>query len=81
MAHLAIINTNTNICENVTIDNRPISEISMPEGYIVLELDKIPAMDWVKNDQGEWTQVGPTLGEGGKGDIWNGIMLIQPKPE
>lgn len=81
MTYFALINTNTNVCENVTVDDRPISEIKIPEGYLLLELSKIPAMDWVKNGNQEWEQVGPIMGEGGKGDLWNGEMLIQPKPE
>jgi hypothetical protein len=80
MTYFAIINTNTNICENVTVDDRPANEIPIPAGYIIKDLSTIPAMDWVKDQSGEWIQVGPTMGEGGKGDIWDGTMLIQPKP-
>lgn len=38
MPTIAHINVNTNICENVTIDNRPASEIQI-DGYILVDLN------------------------------------------
>jgi len=37
---LALINTQTNVCENVTLDERPASEVFV-EGYLVLDLTEI----------------------------------------
>lgn len=41
MAHkLALINLATNICDNITLDERPAAEIAI-DGYLVLNLDDI----------------------------------------
>jgi hypothetical protein len=40
MTTLAWINTQTNVCENTTLDDRPASEIQI-EGYLILDLDAI----------------------------------------
>lgn len=81
MTILAIINTNTNICENVTLDDRPADQVTVPGPYLVLDLMTTPAIKWYKNDQGVWTQTDPIEGQGGKGMIWNGQVLEQPKPD
>lgn len=40
MTILAWINTQTNVCDNTTLDDRPVSEIQI-EGYLILDLDAI----------------------------------------
>jgi hypothetical protein len=40
MTTLAWINEQTNICDNVSLDDRPASEIQIP-GYLMLDLDAI----------------------------------------
>jgi hypothetical protein len=40
MTTIAWINTQTNVCDNVSLDDRPASEITAP-GYLMLDLDVI----------------------------------------
>jgi hypothetical protein len=40
MTTVAWINTQTNICENTSLDDRPVSEIVM-QGYLMLDLEAI----------------------------------------
>jgi hypothetical protein len=40
MTKLALVNAQTNIVENISMDDRPASEIAIP-GYIVLDLDAV----------------------------------------
>lgn len=40
MTTLAWINTQTNVCDNTTLDDRPASEFQI-EGYLILDLDAI----------------------------------------
>jgi hypothetical protein len=40
MTTLAWINTQTNICDNTTLDDRPASEIQI-DGYLILDLEAI----------------------------------------
>jgi hypothetical protein len=40
MTRLALINPNTNIVENVTLDDRPMFEIDIP-GYIIVDIDEV----------------------------------------
>lgn len=80
MTYLAIINTNTNICENVTVDDRPADRVHVPGPYIVLDLDTTPAIKWAKNSEGVYVQSEEKLGMGGIGMIWTGERLEQPRP-
>lgn len=80
MTQVAIINKNTNICENVSTDPRPVSDIILPEPYFAIDLSITPAIDWVWNNTlQDWEQV-EGIGNGGIGDVWDGTKLIQPKP-
>lgn len=80
MTTLAIINTNTNICENVTNDPRPANKIQLPGPYIAIDLDVTPAVDWVwDGTRNEYVSV-EGIGNGGIGDNWDGQKLIQPHP-
>lgn len=79
MTMLAIINTTTNICENVTLDDRPAEEVQVP-GYLVLDLSTTHAVDWVWDDNlNDWVSV-ENVGNGGIGDVWDGQKLVQPHP-
>jgi hypothetical protein len=46
MTILALINNQTNICENVSLDTRPANEITIA-GYTVLDLEQISVITWV----------------------------------
>lgn len=78
MTTLAIINTQTMICENVSTDPRPASEIQIP-GYIVLNLEQTPSAGWEWNGT-EWVMIDENLGEGGIGDTYENGKLVEPKP-
>lgn len=82
MIYLAIINTNTNICENVTIDDRPIEDIVLSEPYIAIDLLTTMAIKGYRDSEtGEWVEHPPALGIGGIGMQWDGDKLIQiPNP-
>lgn len=82
MTYLAIINTITNICENVTVDFRNAEDVVLPSPYIAVDLATTYAIHWHKDDiTGEWVQGDPSLGTGGIGMIWDGEKLIQPQPQ
>lgn len=78
MRTIAIINSITNVCVNVTLDDRPIDQINLSQPYFALELNTTPAIDWVW-DNTQWVQV-EGIGNGGIGDVWDGSKLIQPMP-
>ena len=80
MTQVAIINSNTGVCENVSLDERSISQIVLPSPYIAVDLATTPAIDWVWNtDTKEWDPF-EGIGNGGIGDTWDGTKLTQPKP-
>lgn len=80
MTTIAWINNETNICENVSQDDRPASEIIVP-GYTLIDLDETPSTTW-KWDETllDWVQVDENLGEGGIGDTYIDGKLVEPKP-
>jgi hypothetical protein len=80
MTYLAIINTNTMKCENVTVDPRPADQVTIPGSYLVLDLATTPAIKWIKDAEGVWVQSQEKPGIGGVGMIWTGERLEQPKP-
>jgi hypothetical protein len=77
MIYLAIINTDTNICENVTVDDRPIEDILLPDPYIAIDLATTLAVTYHRDENGGWVPNPATMGVGGKGMLWDGEMLIQ----
>lgn len=82
MTTLALINENTLICENVTLDDRPAEEISVP-GYIVIDQEKTMHRVW-KYDKNvnDWFLVDSVCGEGGIGDKYENGTLFNPiKPD
>ena len=79
MTQLAIINNITNICENVTSDNRPANEITI-EGYTVLDLEKTPVITLTFNESlNDFDEV-QNIGDGGIGFIYTDGKLVQEKP-
>jgi len=80
MTYLAIINTNTMICENVTVDPRPADQVTVLGPYLVLDLAVTPAIKWIKNSDGVWVLSEEKKGIGGIGMIWTGTRLEQPQP-
>ena len=79
MTKLAIINNITNICENVTSDNRPANEIII-EGYTVLDLSNTSAITWSWNEELKDFEQFENIGNGGIGFIYTDGKLVQVKP-
>lgn len=79
MTTLAIINSITNICVNVTSDPRPASDIVLPSPYFAIDLNTTPAIDWFW-DGTAWIPL-EGVGNGGIGDVWDGVKLVQPMPQ
>ena len=76
---LGIIDTNLNRCVNVTKDNRPIDQIPLPSNLIAIDILNTPSQDWVWNDTTQEYDLVDSFGEGGVGDIWDGVKLTQPE--
>lgn len=81
MTILAIINAQTMVCENVSSDPRPASEIQIPD-FIVLDLEQTQAVGWEWDESiKDYVMVDQNLGEGGIGDTYSNGKLVEPKPE
>jgi len=80
MTKLALINNNTNICENVTTDDRPANEINI-EGYTVLDLDNTSVINYVWNETlNDFDEI-ESIGNGGIGSTYLNGKLINKKPD
>ena len=79
MTQLALINNITNICENVTSDNRPANEIII-EGYTVLDLSNTSSITWSWNEELKDFEQFENIGNGGIGFIYTDGKLVQVKP-
>ena len=79
MTQLAIINNITNICENVTSDNRPANEINI-QGYTILDLEQISVITWTFNETLNDFEQFEGIGNGGIGFVYNDGKLVQTKP-
>ena len=79
MTKLAIINNITNICENVTSDNRPANEINI-EGYTVLDLEQTPVINWNWNESLNDYEEVENIGNGGIGFVYTEGKLVAVKP-
>lgn len=80
MTILALINNQTNICENVSLDTRPANEITIA-GYTVLDLEQISVITWDWNEElNDYEQV-ESIGNGGIGFVYTDGKLVQVKPE
>lgn len=80
MSKYAIINKQTNVCENICMDERPIEQIPMPETHFLIDILKVPNVDWIYNRETMQWYTLDSFGQGGIDDIWDGEKLIQPKP-
>ena len=81
MTKLALVNNTTNKVENVTVDDRQASEITI-EGYTVLDLDTTPTLVWTQDkDTLAWSQIEGDVGIGGIGDTWDGTRLIEQRTQ
>ena len=78
MTTIAWINNETNICDNVSYDDRPASEISIP-GYQMIDLGQTPTVNW-NWDGTQFVMVEGGIGEGSIGCTYENGKLIQPKP-
>ena len=78
MKNLAIINAETLICENVTVDDRPASEIQI-DGYIVLDLSATISVSW-DWDGTDWVEQ-ESMDGGAIGDTYQNGKLYQEKPK
>lgn len=80
MTTLAWINNNTSVCDNVTLDPRPASEIQI-DGYLMLDLDQTPSAHWEWDEATQdWVMVEEGIGNGGIGDTYIDGKLVEPKP-
>lgn len=79
MTQLALINNITNICENVTSDNRPANEINI-QGYTVLDLDYTSVINWNWNESLNNYEEFESIGNGGIGFIYTNGKLVALKP-
>lgn len=77
MTTLAIIDTTTNTCVNVTLDDRNVSEIALPSPYIAIDLDATTSVNWVSQNE----QLVPveSIGSGGIGYTYENGKLVAPK--
>lgn len=80
MTKLALINNKTNICENVSIDERPANEINI-EGYTVLDLDNTPVINYVWNETLNDFEEIESIGDGGIRCVYSNGKLIKEKPD
>jgi hypothetical protein len=80
MTKLALINNNTNICENVTIDDRAANEINI-EGYTILDLDNTSVINYVWNENLTNINEIESIGNGGIGCTYLNGKLINEKPD
>jgi len=79
MTQLALINNITNICENVTSDNRLVNEINI-QGYTVLDLEQTLVINWNWNESLNDYEEVESIGNGGIGFIYTDGKLIADKP-
>jgi hypothetical protein len=79
MTKLALINNITNICENISSDDRQANEINI-EGYTVLDLDNTLTINWNWNEFLNDYEKVESIGDGGIGFIYTDGKLVAVKP-
>lgn len=77
MTTLAIIDTTTNTCVNVTLDDRPANQVSLPNPFIAIDLTTTPSVDWVMENNS--LVAVESIGCGGIGDKYENGKLVAPK--
>jgi hypothetical protein len=80
MTKLALINNITNICENVSSDDRQANEINI-EGYTILDLDNTLTINWNWNESLNDYEKVESIGDGGIGFNYTNGKLIAEKPD
>jgi hypothetical protein len=81
MTILAIINKDTNLVENISVDDRPISEIILPDPYFVINLETTIAVIYSRDHDTKEVLSEESIGQGSIGFTWDGTKLIGPQPK
>jgi len=81
MTKLAIINKDTNLVENISIDDRPINEIVLPDPYFALDQETTTSITYFRNPESKEIVTWEAVGEGNIGYTWDGEKLIGPQPK
>jgi hypothetical protein len=81
MTILAVINKETNLVENISLDDRPISEITLPDPYFVIDLETTPTITFYRHSDTKEVLSEESIGQGGIGFTWDGTKLIGPQPK
>lgn len=80
MTILAIINKDTNLVENTSVDDRPISEITLPDPYFVINLETTIAVVYSRDPNTKEIISEEIIGQGGIGFTLDGEKLVGPQP-
>jgi hypothetical protein len=81
MTTILWLNKETNIIDNVSIDDKPISEITLPDLYIALDQKDILGIVYEYDEEIKEVYSYEALGLGGKHFTWDGTKLIGPQPK
>ena len=81
MTTILWVNKETNIVENSSIDDRPFSEITLPNEYLALDRDTTSSVLYLKNKETGEIDVIELIGQGGIGFTWDGTKLLGPQPK
>jgi hypothetical protein len=74
------LNKETNKVDNASLDDRPISEITLPNTHLALDKDNTPSIVYGLNDDNTEIIEHELIGQGGIGFTWDGTKLIGSKP-
>lgn len=81
MENYVLVDTQTNIVDNLVVWDGNTEQWTPPASHIALPQATTPRLIWVKNETTQaWEQI-EVMGTGGIGDAWDGQKLIQPQPE
>lgn len=73
-----MVNTQTNICENICVWDGNTNTWTPPPNYLMLVQATTPAKVWVWN--GSVWSLQEQLGMGGVGFVWDGTVLTTNEP-
>jgi hypothetical protein len=74
------LNKETNKIDNITIDDKPISEINLPDPYTALDKEATLGINYVYFSDTKEIFVDEGLGIASIGFTWDGEKLIGPQP-